>query len=116
MALALGKTLGEINAIPHDEYLGWMEFYELEPWGVAVDDALNAYGIATLANVNRDSSKTPKPYGIKDFLLFGQGKSSGPELVCHEDPDQQTEAMIAGMFGGDVIRADRLFSNKRIEK
>ncbi|MEG3166538.1 hypothetical protein U1701_18410 [Sphingomonas sp. PB2P19] len=36
--MGLGKTLAELEHIPHDELVGWQAFYHLEPWGSVADD------------------------------------------------------------------------------
>ena len=56
--------------MPYADYLEFMEFYEIEPWGLAVQDALQANAVAVLANVNRDAEKRPEAYRLKDFMLF----------------------------------------------
>lgn len=97
-------TVGQIEQMPIAEYLGWQEFYDIEPWGIAVQDSLNGYAISALANVNRDSKARPKAYSYSDFLLFTQQDEPEPVLILHEDPDKQTEAMIAGQFGGMKVQ------------
>jgi hypothetical protein len=62
--------LGDIEAMPMAEYLNWQEFYSVEPWGLSVQDALQAHLASILANVNRDSGKRPVPYALSDFLIF----------------------------------------------
>lgn len=57
------------------EYLEWQEFYELEPFGLQVTDAMHAHQISVLAEVNRNTEKRPEPFTIKDFLLFPPEKT-----------------------------------------
>lgn len=109
LALALGKTLGEIDAIPYGEYLEWQEFYNIEPFGVAVHDLAQANIVRTLAEINRDSKKRGQPYALREFLLFkpqDEQSAKAPEGILLDDPNKQTELMIAAMFGGlTVVRA-----------
>ena len=63
-------TVGQIDMIPQQEFIGWIEFYECEPWGLAVADTLNAHAISVQVNLQRDSKTRPEPYAIKDFLVF----------------------------------------------
>jgi hypothetical protein len=72
---------------------------------LSVHDALNAYGIAALANINRDPKHRRDPFEIKDFLLFDDSAKQEDALIFYDDPNKQTEALI-GAFGGTVIRAD----------
>jgi len=38
LALALGKSLGEIGQLSHSELMMWRAYYDLEPWGCPVED------------------------------------------------------------------------------
>ena len=67
-------------------------------------DSAQAHIASILANVNRDAKTRKEPYRIDEFLLLKQHEEpAGPVLL--DDPDAQTEAMIAAMFGGQVERA-----------
>ncbi|MFZ6726161.1 phage tail assembly protein T [Undibacterium sp. MH2W] len=63
-------TVGQINEMPIEEYLGWQEFYLLEPWGIQVQDTMHAHSISVLAEINRNRTERPEPYRIKDFTLY----------------------------------------------
>lgn len=65
-------TVGQIDAMPHREYMGWIEFHEVEPFGLVVADSLNAHSCSVAANLRRDSAARLEPYGIKDFLVFSK--------------------------------------------
>jgi hypothetical protein len=92
--------------MPYEEFVGWQEFYEIEPFGLAVLDAAQAHITSVLANVNRDEKKRAKPYTIDEFQLFAE--RGAPDVIALDDPDAQTEAMIAAQFGGlKVTRADK---------
>ena len=56
--------------MPHAEFIGWQQFYAVEPWGLQVQDAMQANAVSVLANVNRDSERKPQAYQIRDFMLF----------------------------------------------
>lgn len=56
--------------MPMAEYLSWQEFYGIEPWGLAVQDAMQAHVNQMLANTNRDSQRRPEPYQLREFLLY----------------------------------------------
>lgn len=70
--------------MPMAEYLSWQEFYNTEPWGLSVQDALQAHLASILANVNRDSEKRPKPYALGEFLIFSD-RHQEPH-VAREEP------------------------------
>ena len=39
LALAMGRTVKELSAvIDNDEWMDWLAYYSLEPWGIAVED------------------------------------------------------------------------------
>jgi hypothetical protein len=68
--------------MPYADYLELQEFYAVEPWGVAVQDAMQANLASIMANVNRDSKKRPTPYALSDFLIFGD-----PQQERHAAPE-----------------------------
>ena len=45
-------------------------YYRMAPWGEERADIRNAMSMSQTANMHRDSSKTPKPYEIDDFMPF----------------------------------------------
>jgi len=104
LALALGRTVGEIEQIPYAEFLEWQEYFSLEPFGEFAADLRHGHHLSVLANINRDTRKVRKPYEAKDFCLWAGKKEEKYTL----DADQQTERMIARQFSGlKVIRADQ---------
>lgn len=85
-----------------------MAYYSIEPFGEQVADWRHGIAVSTLANINRDTKARSNPYKATDFIWWhaGSKEENGPVLI--DDPDAQTEAMIAGMFGNlNVIRADK---------
>jgi hypothetical protein len=64
--------------MPYADYLELQEFYAIEPWGIAVQDAMQAHINQTLANTNRDSRKRPDPYRLSEFLLFNAPPAEEP--------------------------------------
>jgi hypothetical protein len=72
-------TIGQIDQMPISEYLGWQEFYALEPWGLRPQDAMHAHAISVLANINRNSEERAEPFCIKDFLLFDDKNKASVE-------------------------------------
>jgi hypothetical protein len=88
--------------------MGWCEFYQIEPWGLAVEDTLNAYQISTMVNLKIDS--TTKPYDIKEFMLYKEPEKVEP--VTHDNPEVLSELMISGLFGNNVVRFDKIKKEK----
>ena len=108
LALALGKLPGEIDQMPYADFLDFMAFYDIEPWGLSVQDALQANAVQVLANINRDAEQQPKPYSIKDFMLFV------PPEVPKEEPtvDGKTAAQWRLIFQAEALAASHAQRNE----
>ena len=79
LALALGKSLGEIEALPASEFARWMAWDNLSPIGALADDLHYARMGALVANVA--GSKSVK---VRDFML-------SPDLLGESrEPTQKT--------------------------
>jgi hypothetical protein len=67
--LALGKTVGALSEeITEREFLEWMAFYQLEPFGEERADVRAGIIASVIANVNR--RKGAPPFTAKDFMPF----------------------------------------------
>ncbi len=87
------------------EFAEWMAYYQIEPFGEMVADIRHGLACALLANVNRDRKAQPTPYTPEDFIPWAQQDEA---LILHDDPNQQAEAMISGLFGSThVERCDK---------
>lgn len=111
--MALGKSLEEIRALPMPEYLGWMRFYTLEPWGWHNQEYLFASIIAMLYNVNKgkkQKAKTPADF-MRDIV-------KGIEREIHQLHEKKRfENMSREEKREYVIKqAQSLFGAKLIEK
>jgi hypothetical protein len=106
LALALGRFPGEIDAMPYADYLEFQEFYDIEPWGLAVDDSMNAHAISVLANVNRDSKTRPKAYTIKDFLLYPPKTDSSTPAV-EPTVEGKTASQWKLIFAAEALAAQQ---------
>lgn len=56
--------------MPHAEFREWQEFYDIEPFGLAAQDAMQAHVARTIAEVNRVEKARPEPFDMRDFLIF----------------------------------------------
>lgn len=65
--------------MPAAEFQEWLEFYEIEPWGLSVHDAFHAHAIAVQLNMNRDPKTRPEPFSIDELRLFPEPKPDVPE-------------------------------------
>jgi hypothetical protein len=86
-------TIGQINKMPTSEYLGWQQFYMIEPWGLRTEDAMHAHAISVLANINRDTKVRKEPFQIKDFLLYKE-----PEPVTAEEDEPTVEGKTSAQW------------------
>jgi hypothetical protein len=93
LALGLGKTLAEIEAIDKDELFGWMAFYQIEPWGCPVEDQRAATGLDLLYAINS------KP-GTKHPQWFDRGE----RRVEVGPTPEETEENIRDFFMGKTIK------------
>lgn len=85
MALALGMTVGELlSRISGQELSEWIAFYSMEPWGCEVEDLREGIISSTIANVNRDPKKQPKPFKPQDFM-----PTWDKPLVKEQTPEEQ---------------------------
>ena len=89
--------------MPYAELMGWREYYSIEPWGLDVQDALQANAVAVLANINRNTEKRPEPYRLKDFLLFA------PKAKLQVEPtvEGKTAAQWKLIFAAEASQAAR---------
>ena len=71
MALALGRTVGELDqTLSSTELSYWMAFYSLHPFGSDRDGIHSAIIAATIANVNR--GKNQPAFNAEDFMIKNQ--------------------------------------------
>lgn len=71
MALALGRTVEELNAtLSASEWISWLQFFEVEPYGLPVIDVVQAQLRALIGNIHRNDQARPEPFHVRDFLLF----------------------------------------------
>lgn len=87
--------------MPYVDYVELMEFYEIEPWGLAVHDAFQANGVQVLANVNRDPAQRKEPYRLKDFMLFAPKEAERAEALV----DGKTAAQWRLIFQAEASQA-----------
>lgn len=80
-----------MNRVGSHEYIYWMAFYNLDPWGGYRQDVNAANIAATFANINR--GRDTKPFEVEDFLLFKKSFSDPAPM-----PDDQIAATLAAFF------------------
>jgi hypothetical protein len=98
LALRLGyvNVSGMLRSISSEQFLEWMQYDTIEPFGEWRDDWRSAEIVTMIANVNRDSKKKREPYRTTDFLVkFGE-----QEVEKKKAQTWQDQKMIAAMFVG----------------
>lgn len=93
LALALGRTVDELlDSISYPELVRWGKYYSIEPFGEWPANMRAAQIVATLANINRDSKKRPRPYEITEFELFRRKRKAKP--LPKEELDEDGEPIV----------------------
>lgn len=71
-----------------------MGYYLLDPWGGERGDLQAGIVAATMANVNRDAKKQPKPYQPGDFI-----PQYGPKPPQTLEEQKRMVEIFASMYG-----------------
>lgn len=87
--------------IDSKEFLRWMAFSRLEPFGQQADDHRFARLAALLANINRDPKKTPRPYTADDFMPDYDEAYIEAEVMTPEETLQMVRGLVE-RFGGTL--------------
>lgn len=95
LALALGKSLSEVMAMPMSEMTTWYAFYQLEPWGCPTDDERSAHMLTLFYSAN---SKPNSP--IPTFYKRWPSKEKKEEA----QPKNDLHLKIKGFFSAYASR------------
>ena len=96
LAMALGKTLGEIATMPLSELTTWYAFYQLEPWGCDVEDQRSAYMLSLFYQANaKPGSQVPVFY------------KRWPEEKAIAEVDKEQHIKIKGFFAAYTERQNK---------
>ena len=90
--------------MPYAELMGWREYYAVEPWGLDVQDAMQANAISVAANIARNPENKPDAYRLRDFLLFAQKQPDRIEPTV----DGKTAAQWKMIFAAEAAQAAKL--------
>lgn len=83
LALALGKHLHEIESLPADEVLRWMNFYSQEPFGLVRDDLRCGIIGAAVTQPHLKKGKTAKPADFMPRFRSRNRRQSKAELTAN---------------------------------
>ena len=73
-----------LEEMPANAIKEWWDYYQIEPWGPERYDLQSGIIASTLANVNRDSKKTPEPFKPSDFMPEFDKPRKKPEISAKE--------------------------------
>ena len=94
--MGLGKTLSEIEHVDADEMVGWMAFWQLEPWGCPAEDHRAELGLNLLYAINSKANAKIPLFIDRD-----------PEGRVKADPTpEQLDDSIIDFFLGKTIRVE----------
>jgi len=97
--------MAELQArMGQSEFMEWLEFYELEPFGEVRAELRAGMVASIIANVHRDAKKAPEPYKPRQFMAdFEIG-----EAAAQAAPDAATllekVRALNTVFGGVDLR------------
>lgn len=83
LALALGKHLHEVESLPADEVLRWMNFYAQEPFGLVRDDLRCGIIGAAVTQPHLKKGKSVKPADFMPKFRSRYRPQSAAELTAN---------------------------------
>lgn len=81
LALRLGKTVQQlVSELSVDEFMEWIAFYRLEPWGFDIDNWRSANVASTVANANRPPRQPA--YKLEQFLPQREKPQTAQDMLA----------------------------------
>jgi hypothetical protein len=69
----MGRTVAELEAsLSASEWLDWLRYFALEPYGAPALDVIQAQLRSLIANIHRNEKARSQPFEAREFLLFSQ--------------------------------------------
>lgn len=102
MALALGKTLGEVDALPYPELMEWGEYFAKHPPPLVRLEVMIAALNATLSNIHR--RKGSRARSAMDFAWFLEGSRERSTRMTHPGHMKSYFRMLAALMKGNPKR------------
>lgn len=94
-AYRLAKELGEwdvtglLHRMTWKQFVGWMRYYQQEPFGEERADLRSAIVASVIANANRDGKRRPRPFSPRDFMPYADRQSkTGKQQAVVTDANQ----------------------------
>jgi hypothetical protein len=97
----MGRTVAELEmSLSASEWLGWLHFFAIEPYGTPLLDVIQAQSRALLANINRNEKVRPTPFDAREFLIFTGAASKNSidsKSADSENIQKKTPELINGL-------------------
>lgn len=74
-----------LSQMPESQFIEWLAYYQIEPFGILAEDLISAHGKALYANSNLRRGKTPKK--TKDYMVFREKELDASELFEQDDEE-----------------------------
>lgn len=113
LGLALGRSRGEVRALPAPEYRDWQLMYLLEPWGWHNLEYLASAIMAMILNVNvKESDRKKSGYFMREMkniiikASLEQDSTAEDEYKAMSRAEKRAFAIkqIKGMFGNVKVK------------
>jgi hypothetical protein len=93
----MGRTVAELeHSLSASEWLDWLRFFALEPYGAPAMDVIQAQLRALLANIHRNEKARSEPFEPREFLIF-----SNAQVNEAADQSESSPALINGLSPKD---------------
>ena len=93
----MGRTVTELeHALSASEWLDWLRFFALEPYGAPAMDVIQAQLRSLLANIHRNEKARPEPFEPREFLIF-----STMQTDQARDTPQSSPVLVHGLSPKD---------------
>ena len=76
-----------LSEISYKEFIEWIAYYQLEPFGILAEDALSAHWKAIYVNSQRGKGKRAQK--VDKFLLFKEEQKDASALFEEHEDDEQ---------------------------
>lgn len=97
----MGIPIAELQArVSSREFAEYWALYQLDPWGPERDDLRAGIVASTVANVNRDRRKRPRPYTPQEFMpKLVEATADAEETVDPAEIARRVSEVMRGLGG-----------------
>ena len=106
LGLALGMTLGQIRALPNEEYRSWRSYYKIEPFGWQDNEYRTAFLAMILYNTHaKNGKKTSDFMRDPEKAIESQINQAKQREKWLKATKKERMQMLAASFGGSGVKA-----------